>query len=181
MKKKRFLAAAALVLAGLVSVSSGTGIVTGFHNYSGYSEYNRIHQWQLGSSASDPETKYLGSVKLDDAAHFNYDIKLGNGDLATLANRDIVIAHRDSADTKWQVSVLRPRYDGGGSLTNMTILMTMDQPAAYRRRWSPRFRTAGSSRRPQGKAASTRERGMQPGPRPRGIFPKRLTCLKLPG
>ncbi len=95
-------------------------IVTGINVGSGYGVKNSLHQWEfLGDSSS---SRALGRVDL--TAKFGYDI-LG-ADVAMLSDGRVAVTHRDSGNTKYQISVLSPVYDGGGLLTDVSIDATMD-------------------------------------------------------
>jgi hypothetical protein len=114
-----------IVLAGLLIASpASASIVSGINTHSGYGVHNSLHQWEFADSAGT--SRALGRVDLD--AKFGYNIK--GKDLAMLSDGRVAVAHRDSGDTKWQISVLAPVYDGGGLLTDVNIDATFDSAIA---------------------------------------------------
>lgn len=122
MRKTRLFLVIGLSL--LLSGPAWGSIITGLNVGSSYGVKNSLHQWEfLGDAAS---SRSLGRVDL--TAKFGYDI-LG-ADVAMLSDGRVAITHKDSGNTKWQVSVLNPVYDGSGLLTDVTVDSTMDVGAS---------------------------------------------------
>jgi hypothetical protein len=112
------------VALALSSLAAQAAVVTGLDTSTSYGLYNGLYQWEFGATAISPETRLLGKVNLGVGGVFDYNIR--GGDVAALSDSRIAITHKDVDNTKWQISVLTPQYDGSGLLVDATVDATFD-------------------------------------------------------
>ncbi|MCG3178377.1 MAG: hypothetical protein BIFFINMI_00704 [Phycisphaerae bacterium] len=124
---KRLSAFVVVLTVLLAAATAGASVITGLNTDTSYGLKNSLHQWEFGVSATT--SRSLGRVDL--TAAFGYDIR--GADVAMLSDGRVAITHRDSANTKWQVSILQTLYDSGGLLTGANINTTMDVGATASR------------------------------------------------